>query len=396
MSDDLKKKKKKKKSSEENTSKKKSKGLVKSSGLDTDMPKKKKKKSSESGDTIVKVSGGEKKLKKKDEAPEKAMLPVEKDDYIIVRVGKKNKLCFAHSPKRNTAYIEDTMANEEPQTVEYTAETLVANLGSDPAPGKAYGVDIQPHYGEVQTPIGPMHIYRKMEDDEKEAVTIAIKRIKKKVDEQGLGKVFPFTRLEVLNAKGKWAGSYSVSFKSGTPEDMVRLHPKILSDQIYNQYIFAHETGHGIWFKFVSEKIRAEWLEIYNGLTKVSKAKKSEMEELCTSLVASQQSVREFQRDIEEDELQLFKEALAYLKKHHKLSPEDVNTLLNQNSKVLASIWPTSASFSNSESLISEYAKVSVQEMFAEAYAYHTTGKEIPKSVKKLLEKTLKAAQASD
>jgi hypothetical protein len=391
MSDDLKKKKKKKKSSEENTSKK----LVKSSGLDTKMKKKKKKSSEESGDTIVKVSGG-KKLAKKEEAPEKAMLPVEKDDFIIVRIGKKNKLCFAHSPKRNTAYIEDTMANDEPQTVEYTAETLVANLGSDPAPGKAYGVDIQPHYGEVATPIGPMHIYRKLEDEEKEAITIAIKRIKKKVEEQGLGKVFPFTRLEVLNAKGKWAGTYSVSFKSGTPEDMVKLHPKIISDQIYNQYIFAHEIGHGIWFKFVSEKVRAEWLEIYNSLTKVSKAKKQEMEDLCTSLVASQQSVREFQRDIEEDELALFKEALGYLKKHHKMSPEDVNTLLNQNSKALAAIWPTSASYSNSESLISEYAKVSVQEMFAEAYAYHTTGKEIPKSVKKLLEKTLKNAQASD
>jgi len=393
MSDDLKKKKKKHSNGEENT-KKKSKGLVKSTGLDL---KPKKKKSEENGDTIVKVSAGSgKKLAKKEEAPAKAMLPVEKDDYIIVRVGKKNKLCFAHSPKRNTAYIEDTMANDEPQTVEYTAETLVANLGSDPVPGKAYGVDIQPHYGEVQTPIGPMHLYRKLEDDEKEAVTIAIKRIKKKVDEQGLGKVFPFTRLEVLNAKGKWAGSYTVSFKSGTPEDMVRLHPKILSDQIYNQYILAHEIGHGIWYKFVSEKVRSEWLEVYNGLTKVSKAKKSEMEDLCTSLVASQQSVRDFQRDIEEDELQMFKEALAYLKRHHKLSPEDVNTLLNQNSKALAVIWPTSASFSNSESLLGDYSLVSVQEMFAEAYAFHTTGKEIPKSIRKILDRTLKNAQASE
>lgn len=392
MSDDLKKKKKKKNKDGETTKK-----LVKSTGLDLKPKKKKPKDDDSTAAKVRRVSGGDGEVStKKKKEVEKVMLPVEKDDYIIVRVGKKNKLAFAHSNKRNTAYIEDTMSSDEPQTFEYTAETLIANLGKDPMPGKVFGVDVSPHRGEIKTEIGPMHVYRKLEDADKEAITISIRKIKKKVEAQGLGKVFPFTRLEVLEKKGKWAGSYTVSFKSGTPEDMVRLHPQILSDQIFNQYIFAHEIGHAIWYRYVPEKMRADWLEIYNGLTKVSKAKKSEMEDLCTALVSSQQSVRDFQRDIEEEELALFKEALAYLKKHHKLSPEDVNTLLNQNSKALASIWPTSASFSTSESLMGEYAKVSVQEMFAEAYAYHTTGKEIPKSVKSLLEKTLKKAQAED
>lgn len=379
--------------------KKKKKDLVKSEGLDLKMKKKKKKTDVE---VVTKKKGGDVKIRSGDSLPEtskketKEFLPVEKDDYIIVMIGKKPKLCFAHSPKRNTAYIEETMKLDEPQTVEYTAETLIANLGKDPAPGKAYGVDVQPHFGDYKTPMGQMHVYRKMTDSEKDSVNIAIKKMHKKVSEAGLSKVFPFTRLEILNAKGKWAGSYTISFKSGTPEDMVRLHPKILDDQIYNQYIFAHEIGHGIWYKFVPEKIRAEWLEVYNNMTKVSKAKKSEMEDLCTSLVSSQQSVREFQRDIEEDEAALFKEALAYLKKHHKLSPEDVNVLLNQNSKMLASIWPTSASISSVSSLMGEYATVSVQEMFAEAFAYFMTGKDLQKTVRKLLEKTLKAAQASD
>ena len=372
--------------------KNKEKGLVKSTGLDLS-PKKKKKKS---GDVIADVSGGGKKEVSKKKESTKVMLPVEKDDYIVVRVGNKNKLAFAHSPKRNTAYIEDTMSLDVPVTFEYSAETLIANLGKDPLPGKAYGVEVQPHYGEVKSEIGPMHLYRKLDDEEKTAINIAIKKIKKKVDAQGLEKVFPIYRIEVLNPKGKWAGSYGVKFNGGVAEDLMRLHPKIISDQIYNQYIFAHEIGHAIWFRYVSEKVRSEWLEVYNGLTKVSKAKKSEMEELCTALVSSQQSVREFQRDIEEDELALFKEALSYLKKHHKLSPEDVNILLNQNSKALAAIWPTTASFSTSESLVGEYSKVSVQELFAESYAYHTTGKEIPKSILKLLEKTLKKAQSDD
>ena len=379
------------KKDKEKRKKSKSKDLVPTNALDL-KPKKKKKKSN---DEIIDVSGGAvtEKKKKKD----KPQLPVDKDDYIVVRIGKKNKLCFAHNPKRNTAYIEDTMNLDEPVTIEYDANTLIANLGSDPAPGKAYGVDVNPHYGDYQSPIGRVHLYRKLEDDEKKAVDISIKKILKKVEEQGLGKVFPITRIEIHNSKGKWAGEYRITNKGGEVSDVIKLHPKLLADQVHNQYIWAHEIGHAIWFRYVPEKIRAQWLELYNESTKVSKAKKSQMEDLCTSLVASQESVREFQRNIEGEELAMFKEALAYMKKIHKMSAEDVNVLLNQNNKVLARIWPTSASISSTECNWTEYAKVSVQELFAEAYAYTTIGtKNFPPEVIKLLEKSLKAAKASD
>lgn len=371
--------------------KKKNKELVKSTGLDLKPKKAKKNK-----DEVIDVSGGASDLIPTKKKTERVLLPVDKDDFIVVRVGKKNKLCFAHSPKRNTAYIEDTMNLDEPVTVEYDADTLIANLGKDPAPGKAYGVDIQPHYGDFQSDIGNVHLYRKLDDDEKKALTVSIKKIVKKVEEQGLAKVFPIKRVEILNQKGRWAGEYKISNKTGEVEDVIRLFPKILSDQIYNQYIWAHELGHAVWFRYVPDRLRSEWLEMYNESTKVSKAKKSQMEDLCTALVSSQQSVREFQRDIEEEELAMFKEALSYLKKIHKMSPEDVNILLNQNSKVLVAIWPTTASISNNESLCGDYAKVSVHELFAEAYAFYTTGKQVPKSIQKLLEKTLKATKAEE
>jgi len=406
MSDDLKKKKKKKK------------GLVKSEAPDLKLKKKKKKEQQE--DTGVKkkkkksmedlgrdVSGtleetGKKKKKKdvaKAEDSPKVQLPVDQDDYIIVKVGKKNKLAFAHSPKRNTCYIEETMSSDEPVTFEYDANTLVANLGKEPSPGKVFGVEIMPHFGVLDTLMGPLHMYRKLTDEEKNAITIGIKKSVKKIAEIDLEKVFPISRIEVHNAKGKWAGTYQVSFKSGEAIDLMKLMPKILEDQVYNQYIFLHETGHAVWYRYVPEKIRAEWLEKYNSMTTVSKAKKADMEQLCESLISSQLSVREFQRDLEEDELGMFKEALGYLKKVHKMSPEDTNILLNQNSKMLAEIWPTTASISNADSLaaqLGEYAATNVQEMFAEAFAMHLTGKQIPKSILKLLEKSFKAARANE
>lgn len=370
--------------------KKKSKELVPTNALDL-KPKKKKKKT----DEIINVSGGAAELTSKKKIS-KAQLPVDKDDYIVVRIGKKNKLCFAHNPKRNTAYIEDTMNLDEPVSIEYDANTLIANLGSDPAPGKAYGVDVQPHYGDYASPIGRVHLYRKLEDSEKKAVEISIKKIVKKIEGIGFEKVFPISRIEIHNAKGKWAGEYRISNKSGEIFDVIKLHPKLLEDQVYNVYIWAHEVGHAIWYRYVPEKLRAEWLELYNESTKVSKAKKSQMEELCTALVASQESVREFQRNIEGEELAMFKEALAYMKKIHKMSPEDVNILLNNNAKVLAQIWPTSASISSTESLVSEYATVSVQELWAETFAWSLTGKVLPKTVQKMLDRTLKAAKAAE
>ena len=411
MSDDLKKKKKKKKSSSEDVApkkkkkvvveddapkKKKKKGLVKSEGLDL------KPKMKDLGRDVSGTKAGDGKVKKKKKtevaaADAKVQLPVEQDDYIIVQIGKKNKLAFAHSPKRNTAYLEESLNTNEPVAIEYDANTLIANLGKDPKPGKVFGVEIMPHLGEIDTPIGPMHFYRKCSDAEKEAIRIGVKKAHKKITDLDLEKVFPISRIEVHNPKGKWAGTYSVSFKTGEAVDLIKLFPKIVEDQIYNQYIFIHEIGHALWYRFVPEKIRALWLEQYNTMTKVSKAKKSDMESLCQSLVNSQMSIREFQRDLEEDELALFKEALSYLKKVHKMTPEDANVLLNQNSKVLAEIWPTSASFSNTDSvtaLMGEYAGTNVQEMFAEAFALSLTGKSIPKTVQKLLDKTLKAAIA--
>jgi hypothetical protein len=404
--------------SDETKKKKKKKGLVKSDSPDLKL-KKKKKKEFDGEDTGLKkkkkkgmqdlgrdVSGtleGDGKKKKKKELAEKPaepmreQLPVEQDDYIIVKVGKKNELAFAHSPKRNTAYIERTMNTDAPVTFEYDGNTLIANLGKDPIPGKCFGVDIQPHYGTIDSPMGPMHMFRKLTEEEKEAIRIAQKKVVKKLEGLELGKLFPFTSLEVHNPRGRWAGSYQVSFKSGEAVDKVKIMAKILDDQIYNQYVFAHECGHGVWYRYVPERIRSLWLEQYNAMTAVTKAKKSELADQYQSLVASGLSIRDFQRDLEGDELAMFKEALAYLKKVHKMTPEDVNVLLNQNSTVLAEIWPTSASISNADSLAAlhgPYAATSVQEMFAEIFAAHLKGDHVGKTLTKLLEKTLKVARS--
>lgn len=379
-----------KKDKDKKKKKSESKELVLSTGSDLTKKKKKKK----GGDTSINVSGGSDKQVAK--VKERPLLAVEKDDYIIVRVGNKNKLCFAHSPKRNTAYVEDTMSSAEPVTIEYDGTTLIANLGREPITGKAFGVDVRPLFAEDKTDFGPIFYYRKLDDAEKKAVSIGIKKTARKLEELGLSHILPISRVEVHPPKGKYAGMYSVSFKSGAAEDKITLFPQMLNDQIYNHYVFQHEIGHAIWYRLLNDKIRAEWLEAFNDSTKVVKAKKSDMEALCEGLVSSQMSVRDFMKDIDEEEVLIFKEALAYFKKVHKMSVPDVDILLKQNSRSLAFLWPTSAAVSTNETLVSDYARTNVHEMFAESYAFYATGKDLGKKLRKLMEKSIKVAAGAE
>lgn len=348
-------------------------------------PIKKKKKST--GVSVIDMSEA-KPLKKK--KPSATAITVNRDDYIAVIVGKKPALCFAHNPQRSSAYLVSTLDTDEPQVVEYSNETLLANFGPKPKFGKAYGFDIEPKLGEFDSEIGHVNLYRELNDAERKAVTSAIRVVHKRFAQKGVADIFPITEINIRNPKGKWAGSYKVVFKDGVHKDTVQLHPKIIEDAKYNLYIFAHEAGHAIWYRKLNDKYRALWLELYNAGVKVDHAKKQQMGELYKSLLDSQLSVREFMKDVEEDDAKLFREALSYLKKYHKLTPEDVNLLLNNNSRVLGEIWPQYGTTADIGSLVSEYACVSPSELFAESCAFYFSGKILPKSVKSLLDKTLK------
>lgn len=319
---------------------------------------------------------------------------VEKDSYIIVRVGAKCKLGFAHNPERNSCYIEETLQLDEPEVFEYDEKTLIACLGKKPAVGTVFGVHVEPHRSSTEHEIGPLHFYRRMKAAEKKALRFGLDGALKLFKSYGLDSIFPIWRIEVRNAKGKYAGMYKYKRKDGETTDSVVLHPVTFEDPKYNIYIMCHELAHALWYRRVPDDLRTRWLTMYNSYIQVSKAKKDQLEGMLKALVSSQVSVREFGRDCEEDDKVLFKEALTYLKRHHKLTPEDVNLLLYHNSQVLGEIWPTAASLSESDQPISAYAATNVHEFFAEAISYKLTGRQVPKKIDKLVERTFKVIRA--
>lgn len=354
-------------------------------------PSKKKKKKSSGGDTVIDVSG-----RLKDEhvpqSKEKVVLPivVGKDNYIIVRVGARYKLGFAHNPERNACYLEETLNSDEPEVFEYDEKTLIACLGTDPEIGTAFGVHVEPQRSETESEFGKLFYYRKMNKAEKKAFKWALEKALDVLKENKLDGVLPVKRLEVRNKKGKYAGTYSIKRKGDDVQDKITFHPQVMEDPKYNLYIVLHEVSHALWFRKMSDEFRARWLVSYNEHTHVNKAKKSQLESMLKRLVESQVGIREFNKDLDDEDKAIFREILVYLKRHHKLSPQDVNLLLTHNSQVLGEIWPTSASLSESDQPITAYAATKVEEFFAEALSHSLTGHKLPGKIDKLLQKTLK------
>lgn len=314
----------------------------------------------------------------------------EKDSYIIVKVGKKNKLGFAHNPERNSCYLEETLQDEEPVVFEYDEKTLIACLGTKPEVGSVFGVYVEPHRAEKEHPLGMVHYYRRMSKLDKKALRSAMDTTVTLLQKHGLDDILPIQRIEIRSAKGRYAGCYKYKLVDGKAQDAMILHPQTFEDLKYNIYVLAHELGHALWYRRLPDAYRARWLALYNSYTTVNNAKRTRLEQLLKALVDSQVSVREFKRDLEEDDAALFKEVETYLKRHHKLSPEGLNILLNHNSQTLGEIWPSYASLSETEQPISAYGATSVFEFAAESFAFYLTGKQLPKRIDKLMERSIK------
>lgn len=337
------------------------------------------------------VSSGSERKKKLKPTTEKTTLGVNNGDYIIVKSGTRFRLAFANNPERNRAVIESTLRMDEPEVVEFDNDSLVANLGPNPVVGKVFGVHVEPLNSEKLHKIGNVLYYRPMKELESKALHYAFDKVVAKLDAEGLDAVLPFAQIQIRAGKGKYPATYMPKkLKDGTVADVIVFHPKFLDDPKANMYSLYHEIALAHWQHTVNDDTRARWLSVYNQSIKVDRAKKSQMDGLLKSLLDSQVSIREFMRDLDDAEKALMREALAYLKKHHKLSPAEVNILLNHDSRALGEIWPTSAAMSLSEVLITQRATLSVQELFAESVAHVLFGKNIPRQLEKLVSVTFK------
>lgn len=347
-------------------------------------------------DEAIDLSGSSVRRKKKKvrkeriERPSRTEMVVGKDSYVIVRRGSKNYLGFAFNPERNRCLIE--LQNGEEETIEYDNDTLLAALGTKPKMGQtAFGVKIQPVLGSKELPIGKVVYRRVLTDLDKKAFTSAMKRTYKAMRDQRLD-IFPIGKITLLPKKGRYAGMYYYRRKGDEVFDSIELHPDSLEDRKYNEYILYHEYAHAIWYKKLEQHVRAKWVKAFQKRIEPELHKQRSMESMLKELMEAQVLVQDFRKELDDEGKALFKEVLSHYKRYHRLDPKAMNLLLTEDSNKFAELWPTRmTTIKNVKHDISEYASTSTEEFFAEAFAYHMTGRTLPKDITKLLNYTVKS-----
>ncbi len=327
---------------------------------------------------------------------EQAGIPVNADDYVIVRHNRKMKSALILNPKSHQAVLVDTLESDEPEHIKYEDVDLVANLGPKPTVGKVHGVHIEPVRRSAEKPYGLLVFYMKLEKSEIKTIKSAFTFMFEWLNERSILNVLPVKRIEIREKRAKWAGMYTIKrLKTGEAADSIQLFCKDgFNDKEFMRYVVAHETGHALWYKLTSEKLKSQWVELYRDRINVSKYTEKQLESLLDDVLQYEGGVSAYAREIADDDTrQLIKEVYSYLKRTYRLDRKNVDLLMDNNTKKLAEMWPTSADLSVNRIVdLGEYAMTKPEEFFAEAFAFHVVGKKLPKDCRKLMEETLKKA----
>lgn len=301
------------------------------------------------------------------------------DRKSFVQVTKKTKHICEGVLQKNLPYSSDVISFERAD--------VIANYADSP---EKMGMEVLRHESVIKA-VGSINYFVRPTKTLIKEIEKTVSKGYDELEKRALVSFFPIN-VEVRGEKGKLAGSYTTNMK--TDLDTLCFH---LLDGQSLRHTFFHEIGHGIFNRLVTKhSTKADWVEAYNELIAVDEITKHDLKRLYKNFVASGMEMREFRKELEEEsDTVILKEILAYIKKYHRLSVQDLDILiLDSKFDEIRKVWardPLALTNANTTK-ISEYAAKSPTELFCEAFAFYMTGKKLPKEIKKLLEKTLQEA----
>lgn len=264
-----------------------------------------------------------------------------------------------------------------------------------------YGPD--PHHKAVEVyrfskvhPIwGDVHFFRRKDEEELNVLKAGLGKIGKALEKRGLLGFLPI-EIDVRPPKGKYAGTYK--FRPSKTEDVVDVMTLRFkdADSKVMPYVIAHEAGHGVWFRLVPKSMQIRWMRLYHSYLNLTEITEQDLEEVRANFMAEPMPLKAYAKSLEEPFNDVFKKAMEWIVDNHSVSLRNLDTMVRNDSDVgiefINSLWPSYTMLkSDHEIVISEYATKSVEEFFAEAFAYHLTGISLPSKVQALLDKTLQA-----
>ena len=331
-------------------------------------------------------------------------------DYVIVKQ-KEDKPFLARVNSITKESIEITLeknVHRERKVMEIGKKDIILRLGASPQPGQVYGCDVSNLYrkGFSHEDWGTIYCFTHMEKETLKTLRNSLDHSAQIIKKMGLGDYFETFSLELRAAKGKYAGMYKHS-KDENVQSQMHLYPEKCQNAAETMtYCLLHEFGHVIRFNgLTSKKAQNRWLRMFHQSIKpdliahkdlmsllkdVKQAKKED------DAVGFQEALKNLAAEDEEVGHRT-KILLRWFKQIHHLSPKDLSTMWEaEDLDQITGLWPTVAIDSSKLApLVTEYATVNSEELFAESFAFHAQKKKLPANVTALMDKSLGIIKAN-
>jgi len=323
-------------------------------------------------------------------------MKISEHDFLIIEYEDRLRLVLAEDNKGKSFRLRDKQSihfDDYNSVIEVSEESLVANLGTNPRPGRAYGVGCEPILRHVKIDyIGDVFFFRRLKKEERKGLLKAMEKAAKIFKDNEIFPYKPFVTFIMPYRKSKmYSGTYHY-FKTETRHDELTLFADSYTDKERALYIVLHELAHGMWFWRLDEDMRSDWIEAYNENLDKMKYGGNKLSEIRSELKKAG-SIGVYRKTADDDDKSVLDEILRFIKRVYRLNNHNINELLS-NGRPIKGIWPSDpVELSKKAPIISEYANESPEEFFAEAMAYHLSGMKMPKSLRKLIESTMDRAK---
>lgn len=326
-------------------------------------------------------------------------------DFVIVKEKTRKLLVQVSSVDTGAKLVFGTKDKDRaynPQSTQHPVNDVLVNLGPKPMLGSVYSVQIEPYRKTIRHPQwGDVHLFHTLSSDQLKELKIALDRTYKGLQKHGLHKLIDAGNLaiEVRPPKGKNLGMYYFRQKGEEASDRLMIRttdkPEYDKSKLFSACLY-HEMGHALYWRGMSRKTRARWLRLYEEFCTFSEHKAADVQKIGNQFTKSLTSVKGFRTSLGEDEdrVILFDACIAQLCMDHRMSTKDIDIAIEgEDPGLIASLWPKhELRYSDFEEELGDYAMKNHKEFVSEAVRLFYEGIELPKSVRAVLEKTLRMA----
>ena len=306
-------------------------------------------------------------------------------DYVILNfvIGKKILgKCVAVSKDGTRGKVKLENVDDSEPAAEFKTSEVVANLGNSPNAGSVYGIKVEPVRDTLEHPFwGTIYLHHPLDEAELKQFKKALHTVSQKFKSMHLPNNAIETRVKTQS--GKMLGYYKYRPKAECDVLAVMLDPD-MSDLDYR---LSHEYGHSLWFRNFTPKMQMAWINLYHEAVQVSSYSDSDLASLLSDIKTSG-DVRGFAKE-NPDEAPVLKSIFRHIAQTHAMSRSHFEMALALGEDI-DRYWPSSIELGEKQTILTEYAKRSPEELWAEAFSLSFVGKKLPSKISALLDKCLR------